>query len=293
MNAPETWTVGRLLTWTTDYLKKHGSGSPRLEAEVLLAYARDCKRIELYTAFGDEPSDEVKAAFRDMVRRRAEGSPVAYLVGHKEFYSMEFEVNSDVLVPRPETEHLVVAALDLAAQLHSQLGRKINIADVGTGSGAIALSVAKHFDASHVTAIDVSPAALDVARRNAAKHELGQERVSFVEGDLLSGLPADQKFDLILSNPPYVSQSEYDTLDKTVREFEPKLALVGGEQGFELIAKLLQQAQERLQLGGSVVIEFSPMLATKLSQFVDDSWGATVSKDLAGKARILTLRRAK
>ena len=123
MNATDTWTIGRLLTWTTEFLKKNGSSSPRLDCEVLLAHARQCQRIELYTAFAEDPGEEVRAAFREMVRRRAEGTPVAYLVGYKEFYSERFEVNPDVLIPRPETEHLIVEALDRARQIQDGRGK--------------------------------------------------------------------------------------------------------------------------------------------------------------------------
>ncbi len=203
MSTTETWTIGKLLTWTTDYLKKGGSASPRLDAEVLLAHACGRQRIELYTAFDhQEPTEESRIAFRELVRRRNEGTPVAYLVGYKEFYSMQFEVNPDVLIPRPETEHLVVAALDRAKELGS---KTLRFVDVGTGSGAIAVSVAKQLKNCHMTAVDQSPAALAVARRNAEKHQLGEDRITFLESDLLAAIPADETFDLVLSNPPYVS----------------------------------------------------------------------------------------
>src|SRR5688572_22300881 len=133
MTQPETWTVGRLLTWTADYLKKSGSPSPRLDAEVLLAAARKCERISLYTAFEEIVPDDVRSAFRDLVKRRAAGTPVAYLVGKKEFYSLSFQVTPDVLIPRPETEHLVVAALDLLARISAESTPRV--VDVGTGSG--------------------------------------------------------------------------------------------------------------------------------------------------------------
>src|SRR3954463_6206029 len=157
MTAPEEpWTVGRLLSWTVEYLGKHGAENPRLEAEVLLAHARNCKRIDLYTAFGEPASEETRTAFRELVKRRAAGTPVAYLVGHREFYSLDFEVNSDVLIPRPETELLVVALLDdikakttrhsfsetgdqsSVATVDSQATAPVSIVDVGTGTGILA-----------------------------------------------------------------------------------------------------------------------------------------------------------
>jgi release factor glutamine methyltransferase len=289
MSTTEAWTIGKLLSWTSDYLKKSGSTSPRLDAEVLLAHACECQRIELYTTFDKEPSDTTKTAFRELVRRRAEGTPVAYLVGYKEFYAMTFEVNPDVLIPRPETEHLVVAALDCAKTMG---GGPLGIVDVGTGSGAIAIAVAKHLPTCSMTAIDKSCKALDVAKRNAEKHGVA-ERITFVESDLLEACPELEKFDMVLSNPPYISEAEFAQLPKTVREFEPKLALVSGPDGGELIRQLLVQAYSRLKPGGYCIFEFSPMLNKRLATLVSEGWDTPqVTKDLAGLARIVTIRKA-
>ena len=161
---PDTpWTIGRLLTWTTDFLREKESTSPRLDAEVLLAYARDCPRIELYTAYEVVAEDSLRARFRELVRRRAEGMPVAYLVGQREFFSLPFKVTADVLIPRPETELLVVRTLDLAKSLMENLSRDtpLQIADVGTGSGNVAICCAKHLPHCQVTAIDISESGPD------------------------------------------------------------------------------------------------------------------------------------
>jgi release factor glutamine methyltransferase len=254
MSSPEVWTVGRLLQWTTDYLKTHGSDSPRLDAEVLLAEALGCQRIGLYTAFEDVPADGPRTAFRDLVRRRAEGTPVAYLVGRREFYSLMFRVTPDVLIPRPETELLVVALLDLARGKTDA-----TIADVGTGSGIIAVCAAKHLPKCRVTAIDVSPAALAVARGNAAAHAVA-ERIESVESDLFAAVPAERKFDAVVSNPPYVTAAEMDGLARDVRKFEPRVALLGGPRGTEVIERLIPQAAERLKPGGHLLIEISPTI---------------------------------
>lgn len=294
MNATQTWTVGKLLEWTTDYLRKQGSASPRLDAEVLLAHARDCQRIQLYTAFDEEPPEPIRTAFREMVRRRAEGTPVAYLVGYKEFYSHPFEVNPDVLIPRPETEHLVLEALDRAKELHSSRGADVPslmIADVGTGSGIVAITVAKHYQACSLVAIDLSPAALQVARRNADRHQVS-ERIEFNEGDLLTACDPEQKFDLIVSNPPYVSEHDYGELEKSVRDFEPRSALIAGPDGSEVIVRLLDQAHARLADDGFLIFELSPMLAARSETFVGPGWDClAISQDLAGHARIVTLRK--
>ncbi len=187
------WTVLRLLEWTTDFFRQRGSESPRLDAEVLLAHARQCSRIELYTAFGQEPSAEERMAFREMVRRRGEGTPVAQLVGYREFYSLRFRVSEDVLIPRPETEHLVVEAIDRAKQLSR---RPLRIVDLGTGSGAIAVTLAKYLTEAEVTAVDCSEAALKIAAWNAEQHGV-QDRIVFLQSDLFSGLDSSQPFDIV------------------------------------------------------------------------------------------------
>ncbi len=289
MSATDTWTVGRLLTWTTEFLTKHGSPSARLDAEILLAHARHCKRIELYTSYDDEPDEHVRGAFRDAVKRRAEGTPVAYLVGYKEFYAAPFEVTPDVLIPRPETEHLVVEALDRGKLISA---RPLRVADVGTGSGVIAITLAKHLADCQVTAIDCSSAALAVARRNAEKHGIAAEQITWIEGDLLADCDPECSFEMIVSNPPYVSEAEYEQLDKTVRDYEPKQALVAGPTGMEIISRLIAQAQQRLNSGGYFIFEFSPMLADHLQQQLGDGWEAPqVTNDLAGHARVVTIRK--
>ena len=289
MTQPEAWTIGRLLTWTADFLKKHGSDSPRLDAELLLAHVRNCRRIELYTAFGDVADDALRTAFREMVRRRSEGTPVAYLVGTKEFYSLPFYVNPDCLIPRPETEHLVIAAIDAAKSLAAAGRTPLAVVDVCTGSGCVAVAFAKHFAAADIVAIDNSPAALAVARRNVETHGLA-ERVELLEGDLLSELPDAGRYDLILSNPPYVSQAEYETLDKDVREHEPRQALLAGPSGVEVIERLEAQAAGRLTGGGSLIIELSPMIAASVQSHFESAgrWkNVRLIKDLSGRQRVL------
>jgi release factor glutamine methyltransferase len=287
----EDWTIGRLLQWTSDYLKQHGAESPRLEAEVLLAHARNCKRVELYTSFGEPADEALRNRFRALVKRRAEGVPFAYLAGHREFYSLDFRVTPDVLIPRPETEFLVIALLDLI-KAEPDGERPIEIADVGTGSGIIALSVAKHAPRVHATAIDVSPAALAVARDNAERLGLS-ERVVFVEGDLFAAVPA-QQFDFIASNPPYITTEEFAALAPEVREHEPQGALVAGPSGTEVIERLLPQAAERLRGGGTLLLEISPMLQQRVESLVraDARWElAPTAKDLAGHARVVRAKR--
>jgi release factor glutamine methyltransferase len=290
MPSTDDWNVGRLLQWTADYLGKHGSDSPRLDAELLLAQALGCKRIELYTAFDAIPAEESRAAFRDLVRRRAEGAPVAYLVGHREFYSLSFRVTPAVLIPRPETEFLVIALLDLAKRRNEP---ELWICDVGTGSGIIAVSVAKYLPRARLTAIDRSDEALAVARENAAAHGV-QDRIEFVRSDLFSALPADRRFHLVVSNPPYVSTAEFERLPATVRDFEPRTALVAGPQGTEVIARLIPQAADRLVGGGHLLLETSPMVHESVRALVGAEprleLGPTI-KDLARLSRVVQARK--
>ncbi len=287
----QPWTVLRLLDWTTEFFKRKGSESPRLDAEVLLAHARECERIELYTAFAEEPGEEQRVAFREMVRRRGEGMPVAQLVGYREFYSSRFRVSDATLIPRPETEHLVVETLDCAKQF--SLDRPLQVIDVGTGSGVIAISVAQSCANAVVTAVDISEAALKIAAWNAQKLEVA-ERIEFMQSDLLSAVEQPECFDVICSNPPYVSEAEYKELSPTVRDFEPQGALVSGPDGTEVIARLLEQAPDRLNIGGRLIIELSPMIADACQALAlaNPAFGdLRFIKDLDGHRRILSLQR--
>ncbi|MEO1525662.1 MAG: peptide chain release factor N(5)-glutamine methyltransferase [Planctomycetota bacterium] len=288
----DAWTVLRLLQWTTEFFEKRGSDSPRLDAEVLLAHARDCSRIELYTAFEEEPEEEQRAVFREMVRRRGEGMPVAQLVGYKEFYSLRFRVNEHTLIPRPETEHVVIEALDSVKSIEVK-DRPIQIADIGTGSGAIAVSIAVHLPEAHVTAIDISESALEIARWNAEQHDVA-DRIEFVRSDLLSEIAEPEAFDLICSNPPYISETEFLELDVSVRDHEPKSALVAGGDGTEIIKRLLAESYNRLHVGGRLILELSPMIADAcedLAEQISEFGDSRFIKDIAGHRRVLSLAR--
>jgi release factor glutamine methyltransferase len=289
--AAETWTIGRLLSWTTDFLRDRGADNPRLDAEVLLAHARGCDRIDLYTAYEEEAPESVRATFREHVRRRAKGTPVAYLVGRREFFSMSFQVTPDVLIPRPESELLVVRALDLA-KTQAKAG-ELRLADVGAGSGILAVSCAKHLPNCTVLALDISPAALRVAQANAKQHGVA-ERIEFLASDLFAVHAAAAEFDLILSNPPYVASEEMAELDADVRDHEPHLALDGGKQGTEVIARLIPQAAERLRPGGWLLMEVGPSNAAQVEQLVDSQTGFTRHEtiaDLAGHPRVVQAQK--
>jgi release factor glutamine methyltransferase len=287
--ADDVWTVGRLLTWTADWLAAKGSDSPRLEAEVLLAHVRGCPRILLYTAFDTPVADAERAKFRELVKRRGDGEPVAYLVGSREFFSLPFAVSPAVLVPRPETEGLVVRAIDLCQGLDAP-----RIMDVGTGSGAIAVTLAKRLPRARLVATDISAAALTVAGENARRHGVA-DRVELLECDLCADRRAGGPFDVILSNPPYVREDEFDALPRDVRLHEPKGALVAGPTGVEVIARLAREAVGRLAPGGWLLVEMGPNVAAAAEAAVAAVAGlhpAPTLKDLAGLPRVLQARGA-
>lgn len=293
MSESEDWTIGKLLEWTKDYLAKHGAESPRLDAEVLLAHARNCQRIELYTAFEEVASEKVRNDFRALVKKRSEGTPVAYLVESREFYSLPFRVSPAVLIPRPETELLVVRLLDLAKErkLASAEDAQLRIVDVGTGSGVVAICAAIYLPSAQIVAIDASESALEIARGNAERHKV-LDRIEFKHGDLLEGV--DGQFDFIVSNPPYVSEAEYDELDKQVRDYEPREALVGGPNGTELIDKLVIQSESALSSKGWLLMEISPMISDSVKQTVESNAAfdnVRVTPDLAKLPRIVETQR--
>lgn len=288
-NAGEApWTVARILEWTTQHLKKSGCETPRLDAELLLAHARGCPRIQLYVQFQQVVSDAQRGVMRDLVKRRAGAEPVAYLIGHREFFSLDFEVTHDTLIPRPDTETLV---LELVTGARRQ--SEPRILDLGTGSGCIAISTAVNVPQARVTAVDLSPAALDVARRNTHRHKV-ESRVELVQGDLFASLPTGTRFDWIASNPPYIPHAELATLSADVRLHEPTLALDGGPDGLDVIRRLVAEAPGWLNPGGTLLVEFTPEQASTLVALVEGAggWhGVRVLKDLAGRARVLVASR--
>jgi release factor glutamine methyltransferase len=288
VSTEQTWTVGRLLEWTAGFLQQKGAESARLDAQVLLAHALGCRRIELYTRYQETATDEVRQSFRELVRRRLDGCPVAYLVGRKEFYSLEFDVDHRVLIPRPDTETVVVECLALAKAMTAPA-----VLDVGTGSGAIAVAVAKQHPRAAVTATDVSPDALEVARRNAEKHGVA-DRVRFLQGDLFAALPVGERFDFILSNPPYIAGSEWDTLPIGVRDFEPRLALDGGPDGYAVFDRLVEQAGEHLNPGGHLIVEIGSPQEGPARARIERHGGYELGKtvhDSSGHPRVLRARR--
>lgn len=253
--SSEAWTIGRLLQWTTGWLARHEVPQPRLAAELLIAHAFGCKKIELYTRFEVAANPDQLATIRELVTKAAEHTPIAYLIGHREFFSLDFEVTPAVLIPRPETETLVQKTIDLC---RAGPGSPMKILDLGTGSGCIAVSVAKYVPSAALAASDISPEAIEVARRNAAKHGV-TERIRFCAADWLD-LPADAippgGFDALVSNPPYIPEAEIEHLDRNVRDYEPRISLtVPGSDGLVFYRRLANDYQGKLRPGGSILVE--------------------------------------
>jgi len=281
----ELWTFGRLLTWTTDYLRDHGSDSPRLDAEVLLAHAVGCERIALYTRFGEPAGDAAREQFRELVRRRAAGSPVAYLVGHKEFFSLDFEVGPDVLIPRPDSEFVVLEFLRVF-----KTAPQVSAIDIGTGSGNLAVAIAKQHAGVRFHAVDISPAALAVARRNAERHGVS-DRIEFLEGDLFGPAPPGLEVDCIVSNPPYIAAGDVTQLPVGVRDFEPHLALAAGATGLEVVAAIIAAAPGRLRPGGQLILEIGAPQEFDVRRLVEQQGGYSLQPtihDYAGHPRVVS-----
>jgi len=281
--------------------------SDTLAAELLLLHSTGRTRTSLYS-HPEVPLTEAESqTYFGLIEKRAAGIPTQHLTGKQEFWGMEFAVTPDVLIPRPETEHLIEVALDRLAlrdlrakHRQNMTGDGLLLADIGTGSGCIAAALAREFPAAQIFALDISPAALFVARRNAAR--LGfADRIQFAESNLLSAIPVSQVashqqplFDLIVSNPPYIGRREAATLAREVREHEPEIALYGGEEGYELYADLVTQSAAHLKPGGIVVLELGhDSLPAVQPLFDSPEWtNFGVANDLAGILRVLSAERS-
>ena len=294
--SEDTPTIDRALAWATDQLRA-ASATPRLDAELLLAHALGWLRAHVLAEGHALLADADLALFRALVARRAALEPVAYLLGHKEFYGLDFVVDRSVLVPRPETELLVDQALALArrrttdhrpptTEATATSQSSVVVADIGTGSGCIAVAIAANLPGALVYATDLAPAALSVARRNVERHGLA-DRVRLLEGDLLDPLP--EPIDLLLSNPPYTILAE---IDEGVRRHEPRQALDGGPDGLAVYRRLLAAAPARLRPGGAVVLEIGADQGPAVSDLARAHFPTArieVYRDLAGLDRVVVV----
>jgi len=286
-----SWTLLELIREASAYLAKKGVSSPRLDTELLMACVLGCSRVELYLRFDQPLTKEELDRFRELLRRRARREPLAYILGAKEFWSLSLRVNPSVLIPRPETETLVEVALEELKEAVRKESLPISALELGTGSGAIVIALARELGASvSWWATDISREALEVARWNA--RELGvQGWIRFLEGDMWEALePGQGRFRLVISNPPYVPTALIQQLEPEIRCYEPALALDGGHDGLALIRRIIEQAPCRLVPGGMLVMEVGEAQSELLDEILgkDSRWGKWGwRQDLGGRSRAL------
>jgi len=289
--SAETWTIVKLIDWTKDYFDNARIENPRLDAEILLAHVLHMTRIELYTRYATVPSKEELATFRELIKRRVAGEPVRYLTHATEFYSLSLHVDKRVLVPRPETELLVDVVL---ASLPDR-DLPVHIADLCTGSACIALALAATLPNACLYAVDSSSDALEIARRNAHDNQL-TDRVRFFQGDLTAPL-ADAglagALDVVVSNPPYVSESEFASLPREIREYEPRSALVAGPVGTEFHERIARASREFLKDDGRLFMEIAETQGGPVSDILsgDGYRDVKLVRDYAGLHRVIGARR--
>jgi release factor glutamine methyltransferase len=269
-----------------------------MNAELLIMFTLDCDRAYLYAHPERELTADETQRYDEALARRATGVPAQYITGHQEFWGLDLIVSPAVLIPRPETEHIVETVLELVSGVRSEQSQDqsqeprtgvsaphdVRIVDVGTGSGAIALALAKELPTAEIHATDISPEALEVARANAARHDL-TSRIKFHRADLLNGLPHGE-FDFVVSNPPYVGESEEDSVQLEVRKFEPRNAVFAGPTGLEVIDRLIPQAQTALRPGGWLVFEISGTIAHHVRELLSGWNEVAIRNDLQGIERV-------
>jgi release factor glutamine methyltransferase len=265
--------------------------SPRMNAELLLMFALNCDRAYLHAHPERELTTDEAARYESALAERTRGVPAQYITGHQEFWGLDLIVSPAVLIPRPETEHLIETVLELHSSVSR--GRKpeagSRILDVGTGSGAIALALAKEFPEAEIQATDISSAAIEIARANAARHQF-ESRIHFHHADLLSGFD-NNPFDLIVSNPPYVGESEEDQVQLEVRRFEPRGAVFAGPTGLEVIGRLIPQAHAALKPGGWLIMEISGTISEQVGKLLQDWKDVRIRPDLQAIPRVVQARK--
>ena len=276
------------LTEAVERLESEGIGSPRRNAETLLMFILDCDRAHLYAHPERELDTDLQARYENAIALRASGYPAQYITGHQEFWGLDLIVTPAVLIPRPETEHVVETALELAHARAWPNGP--TLVDVGTGSGAIALAMAKELPQAEVYGLELSVEALEIARANAARLQL-DERVRFLQSDVLEESPPKPSFDFVLSNPPYVALSEADKVQDVVKKLEPKMAVFAGEHGLDVIRRLIPQAAAVLYPGGYLIFEIGFTMADSVAELLTGWDEVHAVPDLAGIPRVMVARR--
>jgi release factor glutamine methyltransferase len=281
----EVWTVGRVVRWAADDFRARGVESPRLEAELLLAHALSIDRLRVIVE-SERPLEPTELArYKELIRRRRKGEPIAYIRGQKEFYGRTFQVDSRVLVPRPDTETLVDTALRRA---QAKVGGRY--LDLCTGSGCVAISLARERPACQVFAVDLSSEALAVARENAIR--LGAvSQVAWLCGDLFAALSnlTNVRFDLITANPPYIPRAEIDKLTVDIREFEPSMALLGGDDGLDVTRRIVAEGRAWLRPRGALAVEIDSAQSADVARLFEKEGfvEVTVEKDYGARDRVV------
>jgi len=271
------WTIREVLNWTRGYFETAGIVQPRLEAEILLAHALDVDRLHLYLAPDKPLTHDERSRYRGIVKERHSGTPLQYVIGEVNFYGLRFRVDREALIPRSETEELLDQVLKRAPR-----DRDIRCIDLGTGTGVIAVCMARYLPMAQVTAVDISTDALDVARGNAALNEVG-DRITFIESDWFEQV--DGEFDFITANPPYIRRAELGELPREVRDHEPSIALDGGPDGFEKIRVIAAQIRDHLRPDGVVLMEIGHDQGEEVVAILERVGLADVGieRDMAGK----------
>ncbi len=288
----ETWTIQKLLNWVTQYLTDKSIDSPRLSAELLLSHILGLKRIELYTQYNQPVAKQELEKLRELVKRAGGHEPIAYLVGKTEFYSMEIIVTPDCMIPRPETELLVQRAVEF---LRTRNGIQF-ICDLCTGSGCIAVAIAKNYPNVRIIATDICDAALAVAVKNVEMHCL-QDKIKLLSGDLFDPIIPQLdvgKFDLIVCNPPYVSAAEYEKLDKNVRDYEPRLALYAGDDGMDIYRRIIEKVDQFLKPDAALMMEIGYAQGQTIKEMLEQTGifaEIKIEKDSHNNDRIASAKR--
>jgi release factor glutamine methyltransferase len=278
----------KALTDAVRRLDDEDVGSPRMNGEMLLMFTLDCDRAYLYAHSERELTVDEQARYEAAIGLRASGYPAQYITGHQEFWGLDLIVSPAVLIPRPETEHVVETTLELVRAGHARSGPKL--IDVGTGSGAIALALAAELPAAEIYGADLSREALEIAQANAVRLQL-QDRVRFLVSDVLEGVSRDGSFDFVLSNPPYVGFHEADKVQDVVKKFEPKMAVFAGENGLDIIRRLIPQAYEALRAGGYLVFEIGYTMAPMATELLSGWNEVRAVPDLSGIPRVMVAKR--
>ncbi len=288
------WSVLELLNWAAEYLTEKGFENGRLNGERMLAHVLNCKRVDLYLSFDRPLSREELVKFKELIKRRLDHEPLQYILGETEFFSLPFKVGPGVLIPRPETEILIEQALTLCKSHYAE-SERIDILDIGTGSANIVVAIAKNLQNARLLAVDVSEDALKIAQENAKLNQV-ENRITFRCLDVLACTEKEfeASFDLIVSNPPYVSAGEFEHLPPEIRQFEPKSALLASEDGYQFYRRFAHLLRAWLRPSGFAILEIGAGMGSKTKELFQQAGYADIKimQDLAGKDRAIAMRNS-